>query len=158
RLEALLMPEDLYMPAAVEAMNSVLARIGVVLEPAESQGPPGPRAVALRPRPGGVPTTVDAWLAPQTLRAAAARGNGPLSAKEIDRISLDHLMTGSAFSASGGVQLSGVNMPVEGSGVDGVDAYGRAGSGGRMPVALGLQPSPRRDVPAGDRRPVVVVL
>lgn len=158
RLETLLVPEDLYMPATVEAMNAVLGRIGVVLDLPEAYDAPGPRVVTLRPRPGGAPTTVDAWLALQTMRAAAAAGNGPLGPKEIDRMSLDHLMTGSAFSASGGVQLSGVNMPTEGSGVDGVDAYGRAGSGGRMPVALGLHPAHRRDLPPGERRPVIVVL
>lgn len=157
RLDVLLVPDDMWASATIEVLNSVLADGGLVLD--AQSGPTGstlPRPVPIRVLPGSAPVVVDAWVVLQTLRAALAAGELP--AADVDRLSLDHLLYGAAFAGPGGTEMDGVHMPTGGSGLDGINAYGRAGYGGRIPVALALTPAPRRPVAGGGRRPVVAVL
>jgi hypothetical protein len=153
RLDVLLVPEDRW--SALPAMNTALAPIGVYLTlPAPTGQCALPRPVRIRVLPEAPPTTVDAWVALQTLRAAA--DSPGLESSTVARISLDHLMFGSAFPSA--LAMVGENLPTEGSGVDSIQASARSGYEGPRPVQLALAPMARRAVANGSRRPVVALL
>jgi hypothetical protein len=122
--------------------NPVFARYG----PNSEENSMLPRRVLLRPLPG-TPTRVDAWAALQALRSTHRDGG---RASDVARISVEHLLVGSAITGAPGA--------TEGSSTDGdgVLSYARPGGGGRMPVAY--LPAPSAPRPMSGRRPVVVVL
>lgn len=131
--------------------------------------PAAPRAA--RPT---VPVVIDAWVALQELRAAArplADDQAPdapvLDEREVRRISLEHLLIGSAITGSpiGGWGGGVSGDPGDSSGITGptsTDSYLQRGGDARTPVAVCLDP-PRRErdsefLPRFGRRPVVAVL
>ena len=191
RARTLLVPGDLLRrPDVMLAINRVLERAGMGLVPPEEDAGEdrGEGAVfeVLRdlPQPavlvptGAAPVVVDAWRALQTLRAAAAGaelgqaeavpGSRPgLDVEIVRRISLEHLLVGSAITGSpidngpGGI-AAGPGGGDAGVGPGATDSYLFSGGDPRTPVAVLLDPPRRR--PAGEcradygRRPVVAVL
>lgn len=173
RSAVLLVPDDLRQGGGLHELNKILAESGVYLDGSSVPDPAVPRSAdserrefgPLPSRPvriallkGATPSTVDAWTVLQTLRAAVARGDNRAKPEAISRLSLDHLMVGSAVSGAG-TQLFGVNVAYEGSGESGSTPH-QAGSGyaGPVPVDVAL-PAPGYEWPAdGGRRPCVVVL
>jgi subtilisin family serine protease len=121
------------------------------------------------------PEVIDAWVALQTLRAAvtvASAKPDPESAKDmldqatVDRISLEHLLIGSAIYGSpakhGGGGSTGLDGGNSGTGPGITDSYAFTGGDTRMPVAVCMD-APER-LPLKEcknkygRRPVVAVL
>jgi hypothetical protein len=184
RARSLLIPADLLADQNfAEAAGSVLRRVGMALVPPEAAGPgargDGPVAEQLRmvprvavlkpvqPHQGApvLPVVVDAWVALQALRAAAEAGEfDVLTPDTAGRISLEHLLIGSAITGSPATEGNGISgsPATEGNGVTGpasTDSYVYAGGDTRAPVAVVLD-APRRR-PAAElrhRRPVVAVL
>src|SRR6266542_1548589 len=169
RAGILLVPDDLVRGRS-DVINRALGDIGLRFAPPPppSQLAPGldeigqylrdlPRPVALRVREDGMPTDVDAWVALQHLRAVAGRGGSGLRREDVDRMSLDHLLIGSAITGSGGSPVTEGSPLTEGSGIG---SYVRAGSGGRCPVDLAMPAPYRRHLRdcGTNRRPVVAVL
>jgi hypothetical protein len=114
----------------------------------------GHRSVALRLLPGAPPSTVDAWVALQTLRAAADKAR--IRREVVNVIGLDHLMVASAFGGSG--RLWGENVATEGSGEDGESAFDdRSAYDGPTPVTLLMSP-PTWNPPSGTRLPTIALL
>jgi hypothetical protein len=183
RARTLLVPGDLQEDSAfIEAVNEVLARIGMSLLPTASGRVPGrDRGAVLRrlPRPAvlvpaarpdaapALPVVIDAWVALQALRSAAAGQRNPgLDEQAVRRIALEHLLVGSAISGSpiwhsGGVAGSPGDAS-GGSAADGTDSYLFSGGDARAPVAVCMEPPPRRHGDACHsefgRRPVVAVV
>jgi Subtilase family len=191
RARTLLVPGDLLRrPDVMLAINRVLERAGMGLVPPEEDAGEdrGEGAVfeVLRdlPRPavlvptGVAPVVVDAWRALQTLRAAAAGaepgqaeaapGSLPgLGVEIVRRISLEHLLVGSAITGSpidngpGGI-AAGPGGGDAGVGPSATGSYLFSGGDPRTPVAVLLDPPRRR--PDGEcradygRRPVIAVL
>jgi Subtilase family len=171
RARTLLVPGDLLRdPDAVAAINRVLESTGMrLVAPEEDAGEDRGEGVfgVLRnlPRPavlvptGTAPVVINAWKALQTLRAG-------LDEAVARRISLEHLLVGSAITGSpidngpGGIAAG----PGSGGGVGptATDSYLFSGGDPRTPVAVVLDPPRRRS--AGEcraeagRRPVVAVL
>jgi hypothetical protein len=196
RARTLLVPDDLLQdPAVVGAINAVLASVGMTLVPpgARNHGAAGggqgagtlrrlPRPAVLEPaRPArgetARPVVVDAWVALQALRAAAAPRQDPVPAEErehqalepdlVRKIALEHLLVGSAITGSpaGGTGGGLTASPNDSSGVTGpttTDSYTYSGGDTRTPVAVCLD-APKRESDgdadaAYGRRPVVAVL
>jgi hypothetical protein len=181
RSRSLLVPGNLQRADKLATFNQVLSGVGMKLR----AGPAGydaghgnsdiARRMAAVPRPAvltaagnsGTPVTVDAWVALQTLRAATAAPAAPdredplrLQRSEVDQITLEHLLVGSAITgapawdAPGGLTAS----PGSGAGPGSTDSYLFSGGDTRTPVTVLLDP-PERGLPAGyGRRPVVAVL
>jgi len=140
-----------------------------------------PRVTVLKlaePAPGmpAQPQVIDAWVVLQTLRAAAAaqqRQPDRVSAERmleqtaVDRISLEHLLIGSAIYGSparhgGGGLTAGPDDGDSGTGPGITDSYVFSGGDTRIPVTVCLD-APRRlradeCARAYGRRPVVAVL
>jgi hypothetical protein len=187
RARTLLVPGDLQMPAPVRAINAILARVGITLIPSRPSRDTDrdqtdvdevlarlPRPAALVPaKDAGVPAVVDAWVALQTLRAAAAApvdkalAEAELGEADVKRIALEHLLVGSAIDGSPATHSGGglVANPNDSSGVTGpssTDSYVFSGGDTRIPVSLLVDP-PRRGSAAdvtreAGRRPVIAVL
>jgi hypothetical protein len=184
RARTLLIPAYLLRDAAVtQAINAALAHIGMGIvirdldaRPVRSSGPAAqllerlPRPAVLVPiamegKPV-LPVVVDAWVALQTLRAAAdAAGEDAVLNKQVVRqIALEHLLVGSAITGSPSTEGNGVSgsPSTEGNGVtgpSGTNSYVYSGGDTRAPVALSLRPPARRPLKdCGPRRPVVAVL
>jgi hypothetical protein len=187
RARTLLVPGDLQVPGAVRAINAILARVGITLIPSRPSRETDrrqtdidevlarlPRPAALVPAKGvGVPAVVDAWVALQTLRAAAAApvdkalAEAELDEADVKRITLEHLLVGSAIDGSPATHSGGglVANPNDSSGVTGpssTDSYVFSGGDTRIPVSLLVDP-PRRGSAADvtrevGRRPVIAVL
>jgi Subtilase family len=186
RARTLLVPADLQQEPAIGIINRILSGVGMKLHPAEAVQNPGrgnavidrllaevPRLAVLTPAEGNrTPVVVDAWVALQTLRAAAVSPREPSQADvdridkaDVDRIALEHLLVGSAitgspaYSGGGGLTAN----PGSGSGPASTDSYLFSGGDTRTPVAVLLDPPARSDL-SGDflgsygRRPVVAVL
>ncbi len=183
RAKTLLVPGNLHGQEPIRALNKILGRIGVNLVSSvpgtgrkHGQGnsidvlPQLPRTAVLVPVEGSdTPVVVDAWLALQTLRAAARTGkhDGTLDKADVDRIGLEHLMIGSAITGSpaysgGGGIGGGPGTNNDGSGPTSTDSYLFSGGDSRTPVAVLLDPPTRMSaadcVSAYGRRPVVAVL
>jgi len=191
RARTLLVPGDLLRrPDVMLAVNRVLESAGMGLVPPEEEAGEGrgeaaafeplrdlPQPAVLVPT-GAAPVVVDAWKALQTLRAAAAgaelghadteAGARPgLGMEIVRRISLEHLLAGSAITGSpidngpGGI-AAGPGGGDGGAGPGATDSYLFSGGDPRAPVAVALDAPRRRS--AGQcqaeygRRPVVAVL
>ena len=185
RARTLLIPADLLRnPAVTDAIKAALANVGMSIEvpngdnrPVRSSGRAAqilerlPRAAVLvpaTPEPGkpALPVVVDAWVALQALRAAAQAADdyAVLSKQVVRRITLEHLLVGSAITGSPSTEGNGVSgsPSTEGNGVTGpgtTSSYGFSSGDTRTPVAVSLHPPARRPLgKCGPRRPVVAVL
>ena len=183
RARTLLVPLNLHHGPTMATFNQVLAGVGMKLQPGPAGHDTGhgnqdvARRMATVPRPAvlaaaaesGGPVLVDAWVALQALRAAAA-SPGPAAAGEpgaarleradVDQIALEHLLVGSAITGSPAWEHGGGLTAGPGSvtGPASTDSYLFSGGDTRTPVTVLLDP-PERELPAGyGRRPVVAVL
>jgi Subtilase family len=185
RANTLLVPGDvLQMADFAKNAGTILAKIGLrLVTPGGQRSPvPGrddrqvfallrrlPRTVVLAPLPDFErPVVVDAWYALQTLRTNATGPDLPGGfAEAVGRITLEHLLVGSAITGSpvggwtGGV-TGGSGPGSGGPGPGSTDSYLFSGGDPRMPVAVLAGPPARRpdDVcePEFGRRPVVAVV
>ena len=197
RARTLLIPDDLLQDAAfTEFTNQILARVHMMIVPPTpvTDPDPGPdsrdqrvleilrelrqlpRTAVLAPREDDpVPVVIDAWIALQTLRAAARPGRRQdldeklleMLIERIGEFSLEHVLIGSAIMGApasdhpGGL-TGGSNNGSDGSGPTISDSYQFSGGDTRTPVTVLLDPPARR--PAGDcerdygRRAVIAVL
>ncbi len=150
RARTLLIPGDLLQePGVIEAINAVLARVGMSLippgqapngPPTDTQGPdepgaeaPGRGVLGRLPRAGvlvpakaqdgtaPLPVVVDAWVALQALRSAAtAQVHPALDEAAVRRIALEHLLVSSAINGSPISHGNGDNGgPSDGTGTSG---------------------------------------
>ena len=203
RARTLLIPADLLRNSSViQAINAALANVGMSIvvpdldnRQVRSNGPvtqllerlPRPAVLApAAPEQGKpvLPVVVDAWVALQTLRAAAdaarqddavrqddaarqddaVRQDAVLTKEVVSRITLEHLLIGSAITGSPSTDGNGVSgsPSTDGNGVTGpssTNSYAYAGGDTRAPVAVALDPPARRPLEdCGPRRPVVAVL
>jgi Subtilase family len=196
RARTLLVPAPLLRDAAfIESVNTVLGRVGMKLhvpqvpDDGDLRRVPKQVAEALQQLPRVAvlkatpptddptrPVVVDAWVALQTLRAAAKvqkhptlrlRRHAVLDEPTVTTISLEHLLVGSAITGSpahgGGGGLAG--NPDDSTGVAGpttTDSYQFSGGDTRLPVAVCLEAPERLKAEecakAYGRRPVVAVL
>jgi hypothetical protein len=199
RARSLLIPDYLLQDRAfITAVNTVLNRAGMSLVPpdpdrdipdSDQDGDQDrdqdgdiadllrqlPRPAALVPAEGhATPVVVDAWVALQTLRAAASTEKrieleraeperAELEETAVQQITLEHLLIGSAITGSPATHAPG--SVTTGSGLTGpgsTDSYTYSGGDTRSPVAVILNAPARK--PAGvcateyGRRPVVAVL
>jgi hypothetical protein len=185
RADTLLIPGDvLEMPDFPDNAREILAEIGLQLITRDGQRSPVPgrtdrqvfallrqlpRTVLLAPLPGfRRPVVVDAWHALQTLRTNATRPDLPERfAKAVERITLEHLMVGSAIGGSpvggwtGGI-AGKQGTGGSGSGPGSTDSYLFSGGDPRAPIAVLAGPPARRPddvyMPKFARRPVVAVV
>lgn len=171
RARTLLVPDELITHFAIK---EALSQIGLQLvRPIGGDGPKGklghladrlrrlPKPAVLVPEPDEHgrperPVVVDAWAALQAIRAAAHDARSSLEELDVRRISLEHLLVGSAITG---------NPVTDGGGVTGpgvADSYLLGGGDARLPVELCLD-APARE-PAGGvaarwgRNPVIAVL
>ena len=196
RARTLLIPDDLLQDAAfTEFINQILARVNMMIVPpapvTDPDPDPGrrdqrilqilrelrtlPRTAVLAPREDDpVPVVIDAWIALQTLRAAARPGRRQdldeklleTLTERIGEFSLEHLLIGSAImgapaSDNPGGLTGGSNSGSDGSGPTISDSYQFSGGDTRTPVTLLLDPPARRPTGNADdygRRPVIAVL
>lgn len=198
RATTLLVPGDLLRNADfIGAVNEVLRLVGIELVPPEEDADADldtsgadqevlaalarlPRPALLVPRPDyRRPVEVDAWTALQTLRAAAPRDQARdeaaadpeevrLDPELVDRIELEHLltgstvMTGSPSGSPGGGGIGGGSGNGSNGSVPGINDSYLFNGDPRTPVAVLLDRPPR--LPHDDcvnrygRRPVVAVL
>ncbi len=196
RARTLLVPNDLLAdPDFVRAVNQVLARVGITLRPPGRDTPPPQRDLAARERGNGplaevlqqlhrtavlvpargrdgepprLPVVIDAYTAQQALRSAASAREFPvLSEQAVRRISLEHLLIGSAITGSPATDGGGItgSPATDGGGITGpgsTDSYLFGGPDARVPVDLYLDAparrSPEQCVARCGRRPVMAVL
>ena len=186
RARTLLVPANLQQAPTIGIINRILGEAGMELHPAGAVRNPVPghagiaRMLAEVPRPAVLtaakgsrtPVVVDAWVALQTLRAAAVAPRRPgqpdadrIDRADVDRIALEHVLVGSAitgspaYSGGGGLTAN----PGGGSGPASTDSYLFSGGDTRTPVAVLQDLPPRRDLSAAflqtyGRRPVVAVV
>lgn len=173
---------NLVAPAPEEETAPREAAAGAPARP-DAAGRPGkvpqgkrasiPRTVVLVPAAvhdgqAALPVVVDAWVALQALRASAtAREHPGLDRDSVSRISLEHLLVGSAITgnpASDGGGLTG-NPASDGGGLTGpgnADSYLYGGCDGRTPVEVCVEAPTRQPTELCasryGRRPVVTVL
>src|ERR1700734_863597 len=177
RARTLLVPGDLMHLR--EAINHALAPVGLrVVAPGLTGGPAQggqdqetasslPQTLVLAPVDGqDHPVAADASDALRALRSAARSGANDLDEEAISRISLEHLLVGSALTgmpASDGGGLTG-DPASDGGGLAGPSAASSYMFGGdaRMPVDVCLDAPARRSLEECasrlGRRPVVAVL
>ena len=182
RARTLLIPGDLLIPddgqqesSFIRESNMVLARVGMRLVPpsggragARGDGPGAgilgrlPRPVVLVPAapgddPPARPVVVNAWVALQALREAAAEAQHPaLDEPTVSSITLEHLLISSSITGSGAHGHGGglTGGPDHSSGVTGpgtTDSYTYSGGDTRTPVVLSLDPPYREPARAGVR-------
>jgi Subtilase family len=184
RSRTLLVPANLHRESAIGTINGILADVGMKLVPSaagqetDHADPDIARLLAEVPRRAILtaaegsqkPMVVDAWVALQRLRAAAASpppeesdqaGAGRIDKATVDRIALEHLFVGSAITGSpaygGGLAAN------SGTGPASTDSYLFSGGDTRTPVAVLLDPPARSDLSPGflakyGRRPVLAML
>ena len=177
RARTLLVPDHLLQDASlIEAINAVLARVGMKLLPPEPSPDTAdedgevfevlrqlPRPAVLVPVEGNpTPVVVNAWVALQALRAAVRERPEPeeaavpehrvLDRTVVEQISLEHVLIDSAITGTPASNSGGIaGGPGSGSDVSGpttTDSYLFSGGDPRTPVAVYLDP-PRRK-PADD--------
>lgn len=183
RAKTLLIPGELHGRAPIDSFNKILGHIGVNLVPSVTRRgnnrhhrqsidvlPQLPRPAVLVPaKDSDTPAEVDAWLALQTLRAAtrARKQDGKLDKADVDRITLEHLLIGSAITGSpadggGGGISGGPGTNNDGSGPTSTDSYLFSGGAARTPVAVLLEAPARMSaaqcVTNYGRRPMIAVL
>jgi hypothetical protein len=184
RVRTLLIPGDLLRDGNLDAINNALAPVQMRIvppDPGERQllysGPAAevlqnlPRVAVLVPAPPepgkpALPVSIDAWTALQALRAAAeAEDAGPvLPRAQVQRIALEHVLTGSAITGTPSTEGNGISgsPSTEGNGLTGpgsTDSYVYSGGDTRAPVAVCMSAPARRELKdLGTRRPVVAVL
>jgi Subtilase family len=192
RARTLLVPGDLMQGAAFGAINRTLTRVGMSIVPAGGDSPGGdtpggdtpggdtpgidgirarmPRTAVLVPAPpangeASAPVVIDAWVALQMLRAAAAaQEDSVLDEQAVRRISLEHLLVGSAITGTTieGSPISSGGGGISGGGSDNTDSYLYSGGDGRTPVELSIDPPARSSAAHCElvygRRPVIAVL
>jgi subtilisin family serine protease len=181
RARTLLVPgNQLRDPAYVAALNEVLRGVGMALIPPEPDqemaGEPDVIQVLRRlPRPAVLvpaedattPVVVDAWVALQALRAAAAVQKHPDTEATVQQIELEHLMLASSINGSpitsGGGGITG--SPGNGgdtAGPTSTDSYLFSGGDARTPVALVMERPARKSAAQCrsdyGRRPVLALL
>jgi hypothetical protein len=182
RARTLLVPGDLMQGAGIGAINRTLTRVGMSIVATGDDGPAGsdrpggdgvrarlPRTAVLVPTPPAngetaAPVVIDAWVALQMLRAAAAaRADSVLDEQAVRRISLEHLLVGSAIT---GTTIEGSPISSGGGGIssgsDSTVSYLYSGGDGRTPVELPIDPPARSSAAHCElvygRRPVIAVL
>jgi hypothetical protein len=183
RARTLLVPLNLQHGPKMEMFDQVLAGVGMKLQPGSAGhgtahgGQDAGHPLAAMPRTavlaatetGGPPVTVDAWVALQALRAAAAApaharpdrpGTLRLDRDDVDQIALEHLLVGSAITGSPAWEHGGglTASPGSGAGPASTDSYLFSGGDTRTPVTVLLDPPGRELGPEYGRRPVVAVL
>jgi hypothetical protein len=183
RARTLLIPDDVIQnDDLIDAAGEILGKIGLELELPRGDLGFGrgdreifdvlrqlPRPVVLAPLQGfPTPVEVDAWVALQTLRARAVDQDRPEGFREaVERISLEHLLVGSAITGSpvggwGGGIAGGPGTSSGGAGPGSTDSYLFSGGDPRTPVAVLVDPPARQSdgaiVSEYGRRPVVAVV
>ena len=182
RARTLLVPDDVIQNGDhIDAARMILTRIGLELRLPRGDLGFGrgdreifgvlrqlPRAVVLAPVQGfPTPVEVDAWVALQTLRTGAADQDRPEGFREaVERISLEHLLVGSAITGSPagswGGGIAGGPGTSSGAGPGSTDSYLFSGGDPRTPVAVLVDPPARQPdgaiVSEYGRRPVVAVV
>lgn len=187
RSRTLLVPANLQQEPTIGVINRILREVGMRLLPTRTDlqsghlDPDIARLLAEVPRPAILtaaegsrkPVVVDAWVALQTLRAAvSAPPDAPdqadadqidIAKADVDRITLEHLLVGSAITGSPAYSGGGLSAsPGSGTGPDSTDSYLFSGGDTRTPVAVLLDPPARSDLSGFlatyGRRPVVAVL
>ena len=162
RARTLLVPAEFLRGPQSDVINGVLAQVGMRLVdpgvPKDTGGDgfgarlrerlPRPAVLtSLAPSNGAVapPAVIDAWLALQTLRAAADTGQRDLDRLAVSQISLEHLLIGAAITGNpiteGGSLTSGSPI-TEGGGITGptsTDSYLYNGGDGRAPVDVCME-------------------
>jgi subtilisin family serine protease len=172
RARTLFVPTVPPIEQSLDAVNDVLAEVGMHLEVPSTKDKSGlPKIAALvphKPKPGQpvLPVVIDAWVALQALRAAARPGHR-LPLEVVEHISLEHILTGATLTGvpitdGGGITGSPIT---DGGGITGpgtTDSYLFAGGDARTPVKLYLDAPRRRSKEECEdlygRRPVVAVL
>ncbi|HVB41778.1 MAG TPA: S8 family serine peptidase [Streptosporangiaceae bacterium] len=159
RARNLLVPGELLAGPQLDAINAVLARVGMKLVapliPEEAHGKGISTRTWMRlPRPAvltparrdhaaaGFPVVIDAWVALQMLRAAADAHEPGLDKQAVSRIALEHLLIGAAITGSpitegGGLSYSAPNGG--GTGSAATDSYLFSGGDGRSPVEVCME-------------------
>jgi subtilase family protein len=180
RSRSLLVPGHLQHADQLTAYNQVLSGVGMKLRPGPAGHDAGygnadvARRMAAIPRPmvltsaddSGAPVTVDAWVALQALRAAAAPAapdrpdRRRLERHEVDQITLEHLLVGSAIMGTPFWETPGglIASPGSGAGPATTSSYLFGGGDTRTPVTVLGDPPGRALPPGPGRRPVVAVL
>jgi hypothetical protein len=179
RASTLLLPAEFHDDQVLAAINGVLADVGMrlVSVPASAgTSVPGdvarlPRAAVLNPASDSS-ADVDAWAALSALRAAAVAGRG-LSAEDVRKISLEHLLTSAAITGEPIVHSNPVvdGGPIVHSNAGGepivhsneaIESYLYAGQDARTPLEVCMDPPARKPATAAaadyGRRPVIAVL
>jgi subtilisin family serine protease len=160
RARTLLVPDDLVHGRLSEVINEVLAQVGMRLvarplpEDVDREGfgarlrqrlPRPALLTPLAPKDGAItpPTVIDAWVALQTLRAAADTQHHGLDREAVKQISLEHLLIGSAVTGSPITQGHGLTGGyTNGGGLTGPtssDSYLYNGGDGRSPVDVCIE-------------------
>lgn len=165
-----LMPNRyLHDQGTLDAVNGVLARIGIYAEPADRGGDTKASARArqledlpvralLHVREDSDPVVVDCWKAVQLLRGASAGENPEIDPEIVAKISVEHLVFSTPVFGGVPWETSGLGgTPWETSGFGAGSSYGRTRGANRIPVTLSAAP-PHRSAEPAHRRPVVAVL
>src|SRR5215472_3629475 len=160
RARTLLVPDDLVHGRLSDVINEVLAQVGMRLvarrlpEDVDREGfgarlrqrlPRPSLLTPLAPQDGAIPppTVIDAWVALQTLRAAADVQHHGLDRRAVSLISLEHLLIGAAITGSPITQGGGLGgSPItQGGGITGpasTDSYLHNGDS-RAPVEVCME-------------------
>jgi subtilisin family serine protease len=179
RARTLLVPGQALEGPRVDVINRVLAQVGMRLvaperpeqadrEKTRPQLPRPAVLTALAPSNGAVaaPAVIDAWVALQTLRAAADARERDVDREVVSQISLEHLLIGAAITGSPITQGGGLSgSPItQGGGITGptsTDSYLYNGDG-RAPVDVCMEApdwsTTERCAEEYGRRAVVAVL
>jgi len=184
RARTLLVPDHLLHGPQSDMINDVLAQVGMRLtarrlpEDVDHEGfgarlrerlPRPALLTPLEPSHGAIapPTVIDAWVALQTLRAAADAEHRDLDRRAVSQISLEHLLIGAAITGNPITQGGGVGgSPItQGGGITGptsTDSYLSRGGDGRSPVDVCMEApdwsTDERCAEEYGRRAVVAVL
>jgi hypothetical protein len=126
-----------------------------------------PRIAVLGPREDSrVPVVVDAWVALQALRAAAALPDHPLEKAAVQHVELEYVNLGASLTGApignGGGGIAGGTQGGDVSGPSPTDSYLFSGSDPRIPVAVLLDAPKFKSEPECQTeyggRPVIAVL